>query len=675
MSSIRFGLLLESGGTPPLLPGFLSGTGVLYGPTLSGGSIVVPAPFLIGTAVFHAPVLGPRLYAARDGSWNGSPATSDLYVIDLATGQPISVGPIGYAIEDMAFDPTTGILYAVTSPYSGVSPLHLIKIDIFTGAGTDIGPLSPLTGFQALAGITFSQTGTLYGYGGVGGGNLYTVNKTTGAVTLLQTPTFFARSGVAIAMDKTNNIYVTDQDFDGSELWLAMVNGTVIDHADFLMQFSKILNGDEVLVTSGDSLDSISFGPDGTAYVVDLFDDTIMTLQPDGTLAVVGVEGSLDPAHTDNVHDFAALAWLGGNPPNRWFTFPDFYEDFENAPMLPTPFAYSSPTPPVISTDGYVDGSHSFKVDSPNDDQYVEYLLPTSDLEGYGWPLKWQPIYFSFALYVPDASDINDYAYLFSWGQDIFIFSNGDGTAKLRAQFNADEFFSPNFTAGAWHSFQIYFVADNGSGEWAIQFWVDGVTNGLQTATSGTGSVGGDIDIGDFSHGGDGTDLLYYLDALTWSMVSMPAAPDVSGAVFNGVGSGADIDASTGTPISGHPVDDNYQQLVNHTLTVPGPVYTDSPSVGGSPIFYYTETRTVMDNDALATTVSLATPPTHGTLTYFNPDGTFQYVPDTDFVGTDSFTYNGNGGTATVFIRIFDVTAAAFDHPVFHSEPASKAFQ
>ena len=40
------------------------------------------------------------------------------------------------------------------------------------------------------------------------------------------------------------------------------------------------------------------------------------------------------------------------------------------------------------------------------------------------------------------------------------------------------------------------------------------------------------------------------------------------------------------------------------------------------------------------------TGPAHGTLT-LNPDGSFTYVPDANFNGVDTFTYQASDGTAT----------------------------
>lgn len=656
----------ETASSSTLAPGFLSGSGLLYGPTLSGGSIVIPAPFLSGTGHLYSPLVSPRLFAARDGNWNGSPAYSDLYIINPSTGVPVSVGPVGFAIASMAFDPTDGTLYASTSSYSGVNPLSLIKIDPATGVGTLIGAHTLISGFQELDGLAFQSDGTLYAYGGVGGNTLYTVNKATGALTSLGALPFnFIWYGEAIVTDGDDNLYFIPADSDTDPI------GKITFSPLERTQISAIQNGDEILTYSGDDLVDASFDPSGVLWVIDRYSDTVMTLTALGFLTIIGSEGSLDPGATDNVHDFAALAWLGGVPPSPWFAFPDFTEDFEVAPLSPVPYSYSSPTPPPISTDGAATGSYSFKVDAANDDQYVEYLLPTSALQGYGWPIDTQWVYMSFALYIPSATAGTKQAYLFSYGQDVLIYSNGDGTAKLRMQYNSDEFFSPNFSEDAWHSIQMQVIADNGTGEWAVQWWVDGVTNGMQVATSGVGASGGDIYVGDYNHFGDGTDLLYYFDEFTWSINAMPPAVDLSSSFFNGVGSGTDYDSSSGTPVSGHPADDSYTQLVNHPLVVPGNNWLDSASPGGSPIFH-TYYYGVMQNDALATTVSLATPPSHGTLEYFNSDGSFKYVPDTDFVGTDTFTYNGNGGSATVSIRIFDANTPALNHPVFEGKPGQK---
>jgi len=86
--------------------------------------------------------------------------------------------------------------------------------------------------------------------------------------------------------------------------------------------------------------------------------------------------------------------------------------------------------------------------------------------------------------------------------------------------------------------------------------------------------------------------------------------------------------------------------------------------LNGAPVavgdaWYYTDEETtltvgssdttLLDNDwdpeGDAITASLVDGPGHGTLTDFNSDGTFEYEPDTSFVGLDAFTYKVSDGT------------------------------
>ncbi|WP_374158958.1 Ig-like domain-containing protein [Mycobacterium sp. G7A2] len=71
---------------------------------------------------------------------------------------------------------------------------------------------------------------------------------------------------------------------------------------------------------------------------------------------------------------------------------------------------------------------------------------------------------------------------------------------------------------------------------------------------------------------------------------------------------------------------------------------------------------TDIDGDSL--TATLVDGPTHGELV-LNNDGTFTYTPDTDYYGTDSFTYTANDGTATSAVSTVSITVSAVnDAPV-----------
>ena len=93
------------------------------------------------------------------------------------------------------------------------------------------------------------------------------------------------------------------------------------------------------------------------------------------------------------------------------------------------------------------------------------------------------------------------------------------------------------------------------------------------------------------------------------------------------------------------------------------------PTAGADTFSTYEDTAvsgTVLGNDSVGVdipaTCSLATGPGNGTLV-FNADGTFTYSPDSDFHGTDGFTYtlmdsDGETASATVTITVYSVNDA-----------------
>jgi hypothetical protein len=91
-----------------------------------------------------------------------------------------TIGPIGFAVTGLAFDPTTGILYGCTSNNSAAHPRSIVTIDPATGTGTFVGALG--LGSRPAADIAFNAAGQLYGWLGTASAPwLITINKTTGA--------------------------------------------------------------------------------------------------------------------------------------------------------------------------------------------------------------------------------------------------------------------------------------------------------------------------------------------------------------------------------------------------------------------------------------------------------------------------------------------------------------
>lgn len=117
-----------------------------------------------------------------------------LLRVELATGSFVSVGPTGlpktetggilYNIEGLAYDPTSGVLFAFSDSTS-----DLISINPHTGAASVVGPLglSQITGIGT-GGLTFDDTGRLLlsaGDTSNPGSSLYEVDPATGAAVFI----------------------------------------------------------------------------------------------------------------------------------------------------------------------------------------------------------------------------------------------------------------------------------------------------------------------------------------------------------------------------------------------------------------------------------------------------------------------------------------------------------
>jgi hypothetical protein len=158
--------------------------GVLFGATREDAGSIITIDIATGLearmgrldvgAVTGLEFVDGALYGTYIAS-SGEP--SELVVVDQDTGELTFVGPTGFSdVGGLAFRPTTGTLYGVTS---GTGGSDLITVDLATGAGTLVGP----TGFVDVAALEFAPDGTLFG--GIGGssaraGELITIDPATG---------------------------------------------------------------------------------------------------------------------------------------------------------------------------------------------------------------------------------------------------------------------------------------------------------------------------------------------------------------------------------------------------------------------------------------------------------------------------------------------------------------
>ncbi len=152
--------------------------------------------------------------------------TSNLVELNPATGALVrTIGNVGYLVNGMTYDTTTGTLYATTSTNSVAHPNGLITINMATGAGTPVG-----TGAGRLVNVpAVNATGQLFGWT-EDGDDLVIWNKAAGTVTVP------GDSGVgtaqqSLAFDNNNVLYLLNDDSDlytiNTTTGLATLLGTI----------------------------------------------------------------------------------------------------------------------------------------------------------------------------------------------------------------------------------------------------------------------------------------------------------------------------------------------------------------------------------------------------------------------------------------------------------------
>ena len=112
-------------------------------------------------------------------------SSGNLLEIDRATGVGRVVGSVGFPVPSLAIDPTTGMMYAG----SGGGFAALFTVAPASGVATFVGNSG--LGFAAIGGMDFTERGVLYaavnlaGDGGTGSDHLATIDKATGAATVI----------------------------------------------------------------------------------------------------------------------------------------------------------------------------------------------------------------------------------------------------------------------------------------------------------------------------------------------------------------------------------------------------------------------------------------------------------------------------------------------------------
>ena len=203
-------LTLASGRFPAQEVKAVPGEGTLFGTDASGDHLLTVNPVTGAGAIVGGKFIGrvpslavdPTTGAIFAGGGGGIP---DIYTVNKGSGLATLVGDSGLgfaAVGGMDFA-ADGTLYAAVNIAGdgGTGSDHLATIDKPTGAATLIGPFGACTGvvvpssgggsctIEGIEGIAFDASGTLYGSlsarGAAGAPGLYTINPATGAATFV----------------------------------------------------------------------------------------------------------------------------------------------------------------------------------------------------------------------------------------------------------------------------------------------------------------------------------------------------------------------------------------------------------------------------------------------------------------------------------------------------------
>jgi hypothetical protein len=160
---------------------------------------------LAGLVAAPASAQGAQVLLGVDG---GGGKFAHLVSLDPATGAVASQGgETGVALGAIAEDPTTGILYGVSTNIDPLAPGFLFTIDQVTGAATQIGDLVPPATTNTFASdITFTPDGTLYGWLETSD-DLATIDKATGLATIVGNSAV-STNAVGLDSDSTGTLYL-----------------------------------------------------------------------------------------------------------------------------------------------------------------------------------------------------------------------------------------------------------------------------------------------------------------------------------------------------------------------------------------------------------------------------------------------------------------------------------
>ncbi|MHB1025274.1 MAG: PEP-CTERM sorting domain-containing protein [Desulfobacteria bacterium] len=211
----------------------------------------------------------------------------NLGTVDVQTGAVTLIGNMGQVMTDIAFAPN-GDLYGVTFT-------DLYKVNQTTGASTLIGSL----GYFGENALVFGKDGTLYA-GSDTSTNLYSVNTTTGAATVLGNIGYYSAGD--LAFDSGGALYMSSKTNQLINIDTTSYVGTSVGPIGYSNVYGFAFGPDGVmygvsgtsvfsidLTTGAGSSPAVNYGGQGlgTAYGSSFYGESAPVPEP-GTMVLLG---------------------------------------------------------------------------------------------------------------------------------------------------------------------------------------------------------------------------------------------------------------------------------------------------------------------------------------------------------------------------------------------------
>jgi len=186
------------------------------------------------------------------GDWYASSYDGkSLVKIDTITGNLTTIGNLGMVMNGLAYDATTDKLYGCA--YDGSANSILYEINYYTGTCTQVGTISA----GIIIGIAANSHGNIYGIN-ISDGSLYSIDKTTGAGTVIGALGYNLNYAQDIAFDKDNDklygtLYASEGllcEIDTTSGAVTVYTTTPCELTGLAFPYAYTLNDNDIAVTN-----------------------------------------------------------------------------------------------------------------------------------------------------------------------------------------------------------------------------------------------------------------------------------------------------------------------------------------------------------------------------------------------------------------------------------------